>query len=90
MKYMIFTIEHWTKLPVRSPLISSKWFHFDGNPNYETDNLKDAVKVLKENYADKIYRIPKDGGTECLLFYILNSCGDIMATLDFDGTVLMA
>lgn len=90
MKYMIYTIEHWTKLPVRNPLISGKWFHFDGKPNYETNDINNALKVLKENYADKVYKTPKDDGTECLLFYVINSCGEVIATLDFDGNVLIS
>lgn len=90
MKYRIFGNIHWTKLPLKNPLIMGRWAHFEGIPEYETDNIDNAIKVLKECYCNKVYKASDGNGTEYILYYIVDENINIIAATDFDGNVLVA
>lgn len=89
MKYMIYGDIHWTRLPLQNPLIMGKWIYFEGRPEFETEDLNEALTVLKRDFADKVYRIPEGEGTEYVLYYVVNSNAELIAALDFDGNVLI-
>jgi hypothetical protein len=42
LKYGIYTIEYWTRLPLKDPMTIAKWIDIDVKPDFESDNLEDV------------------------------------------------
>lgn len=87
--YRIYLVHYGTIKLRHNPLIIGSWITFEGEPEYITNDLEDAKKVLQDMYAKKFYKEEEEKWISCLLFYILDNDYNIIAALDFDGTILM-
>lgn len=85
--YGVYSIEYWTRLALRSPKVIASWINIDGEPDFESDDLDTAINYMRNNYYDKLYTKQINGGTSCLLVYVIDSSHNIIATMDFDNTV---
>jgi hypothetical protein len=87
--YRIFIIRLETIRLGKNPLTMGKWFTFEGEPEYSTDDLDNALTVLKNVFADKISKENNGEYIKCYLPYLIDDNYNIIATLDFDKTILM-
>ena len=91
LKYGIYIVEYWTRLPLNDPMTIAKWIDIEGKPDFESDSFETVLSMLEKEYVDKVYYRPKNNGfhdgTECVLVYVVDSRCNIVATIDFDKTV---
>ena len=91
LKYGIYTIEYWTRLPLKDPMTIAGWIDIDGKPDFESESLEEVLSILEKEYKDKVYYKPKNNGfhdgTECVLVYVVDSRCNIVATIDYDKTI---
>lgn len=86
--YRIYLVSYWTRLPIiQDPITIGSWLEIEGEPEYESDNLNEIIKMLETEYSDKVYKVPDNGGTKMHLCYIVNSSYNIVGALDFDKKV---
>lgn len=92
--YGIYTVNYWTRLPMRDPLTIGKWIEIEGNAEFTSDSLDVVIDKLITNYSKKVYKKYTDDGmygiTEYLLCYVLDSDHNIVGALDFDNKFRMA
>lgn len=83
----IYIIKYWTCLPVKDPLTMGSWIPFENKPIETFSTLNEAINALKSNYSDKVYTAKQNNGTECSLCYVLDSSGNVIASINFDRTL---
>lgn len=94
MLYGIYTVNYWTRLPLKPVERIARWLDFEyGYADFESDDLDTILEVVKNEFADKVYKkfsdIGKYGESECFLCYVVRNDGTPIATVDFDKTIKM-
>ena len=94
MLYGIYTMDYRTMIPMKSLIEMSQWLDFEyGYADFESDDLDTILKVMENQFADKVYKKFYDDGkygrTECFLCYAVRNDGVPIATVDFDKTIKM-
>ena len=88
--YGICVAECWiTEKLVSNPLIMSQGISIEEEPEWLFKDIESAVNALKNDYMEKLYKIPENNGISCLLCFVVNKLGDVVAALDFNGNILM-
>ena len=91
--YGIYTVDYWTRLPIRDPKTIANWIEIEGSADFESDNLDVIFNEMKNVFAQKAYFKHTDDGkygiTECLLCYIVDDKHNIIGAFDFDKNVCM-
>lgn len=78
-----------TEKLVSNPLIMSQGVPIEEEPEWLFENIESAVNALKNDYMEKLYKVSVNNGISCLLCFVVNELGDVVAALDFDGSILM-
>ena len=87
--YRLYYVHYRTIKLMHNPLIMGEGITFEGEPEYSTNDLSDAINALKNLYNKEFYMEDIQRGKMFSLFYIIDDDYNIIATTDFDGTVLM-
>lgn len=74
---------------VNNPLIMSQGVPIEEEPEWLFEDIESAVNALKNDYMEKLYKVSENNGISCLLCFVVNELGDVVAALDFDGSILM-
>lgn len=85
----IYTIDYWTRLPIRDPLTIAKWIEIEGEAEFVSDDLNVVIDKVVNEFSKKVYkRYTYDGMygiTECLLCYVLDEEHNVVGALGFDN-----
>lgn len=88
--YGICVTECWiTEKLVSNPLIMSQGIPIEEEPKWLFKDVESAVIAMKDEYKEKLYKIPENNGISCLLCFVVNKLGEVVAALDFNGNILM-
>ena len=72
----------------------ANWIPIEGDFYFEFNTLEEAVEEMKRTYMNKIYiKVTHKGSrdrTDCILCYFMDDNYNLVAGLDFDGTVKFA